>query len=226
MTDSSLYLSKANTYFSAPRMDLIRMIPVNPENRILELGAGTGDTLLKIKELMLAKEVVGIELLPIANSHQSNSLIDKFIIGDIESMKLPLLENYFDIILCGDVLEHLVNPWKVVEVLTQHLKPNGVFVVSIPNFRDLKTLTKIFINGDFGYESMGVLDRTHLRFFCKKNILQLLTTTQLQPQSIIPSFIKNPNQKHRKTLSNLTFGLLEEFLTIQYLIIAKKVAPN
>jgi tRNA G46 methylase TrmB len=58
-----MYELKNEVYFKASRMDLISLIPKNSENKILEVGMGGGNTLLTIKELNLAAEVVGVELI-------------------------------------------------------------------------------------------------------------------------------------------------------------------
>ena len=99
-----MYEDKNKLYFSNPRIDLINLIPGNKENKVLEIGAGSCDTLIEIKNLKLAVEVVGVELMNLENSQQNNPLIDRLIIGNIENIELDLPEDYFDVILCGDVL--------------------------------------------------------------------------------------------------------------------------
>src|SRR5688500_1573546 len=110
-----IYKGKEKTYYTNIRYDLLKFISNNPDNKILEVGAGGGDTLVTIKEKGLASEVVGIELNRVQGSNQNHAAIDRFIYGNIESMEIDLPKNYFDIILCGDVLEHLIDPWKSVE---------------------------------------------------------------------------------------------------------------
>lgn len=219
------YDIKDKDYFTGTRIDLIQLLPNNPEQKVLEIGAGGGDTITYIKKNNLAKEVMGLELFEIPNSNQSNPAIDKFVLGNIEQMDVPAEENYFDVIICGDVLEHLIDPWAVVEKLTKYLKVGGVMIASLPNVREMNTLIKIAVLGDFRYkEEGGVLDKTHLRFFCKKNIIDLLTTAKLKPVYNCPSFKYNPSQKSRKIMNMLTLGLFQNFLTFQHLVISKKTA--
>lgn len=220
----SLYTEKATKYYTNIRFDLIKLLPVNPEARVLELGAGGGDTLLEIKRQNLAKEVVGIELMDIPNSNQSNPSIDKFLISNIETDPIPFANSYFDAILIGDVLEHLVNPWQSIEKLSKYLKRNGIFIVSIPNIRFISSFTKIFIKGDFGYEAQGLFDKTHLRFFCKKNIKQMFSTDSLKVDSITPiDKLWDDGKVYKKNIFNkITFGKFEEFLTVQYIVVARK----
>ncbi len=69
----------------------------------------------------------------------------------------------FDYIILGDVLEHLIDPWKIVNELKQYLKKDGYLVSSIPNIMHVSVLRNLVL-GNFTYEDSGILDKTHLRF--------------------------------------------------------------
>lgn len=219
----NFYSEKETLYFSRPRYDLIKLLPNNPNNKILELGSGGGDTLIEIKNRKLASEVAGIELVEIPGSNQSNKLIDKFIIANVEQTTLLLLEAHYDIILIGDVLEHLENPWQTVTNLSSYLKPGGIFIASVPNIRFFTAMYKIYVKGDFGYKESGLFDKTHLRFFCKKNIIQLFTKPFLKIENIIPVESVRDDKPYWSTINKITFRIFEELLTVQYIITAKKI---
>jgi 2-polyprenyl-3-methyl-5-hydroxy-6-metoxy-1,4-benzoquinol methylase len=214
------YEEKDITYFNSARRDLIELIPNNKNNKILELGPGGGDTLIAIKKMGIAKEVIGIELMQLPESNQLHPDIDRMIFGNIEEIKLDLPENHFDVIVIGDVLEHLIDPWMVVGKLTRHLKRGGIFIASIPNIRH--GYFKVFLKGDFSYTQDGLFDRTHLRWFCKKNMIDLLTTKELKVDALYPNFHNTPHLAHVKRKNKLTFGIFEEFLALQYFLIARK----
>ncbi len=219
------YITKAPEYFSNIRFDIISLIPRDPAQKILEVGAGSGNTLVYIKENNIAKEVMGIELMKIPGSNQENSLIDKFQIANIETEEIPAEEEYFDVILCADVLEHLVDPWSAVEKISKYLRKDGLLIMSIPNLREWKTLFRVVFKGEFNYQTDGgIMDRTHLRFFCKKNMSSLLTTSHLEPVYSKPNFMLKsvPKGRKRRMLNLISFRLFEDFLTVQYLFIAKK----
>ncbi|MHA4808701.1 class I SAM-dependent methyltransferase [Flavitalea flava] len=219
------YSVKKVDYFSNVRRDIISLIPAIPGQKILEIGAGSGNTLLYIKESHLAAEVMGVELMKIPGSNQEHPSIDKFQIANIEQEEINAEENYFDVILCPDVLEHLVDPWSAVEKISRHLKKGGLLIVSVPNLREWKTLAKIIFRGQFNYQpDGGIMDRTHLRFFCRKNVIQLVTTPNLTPISCKPNFMLKvmTEARKRRIFNRLTFRLLEDFLTVQFLVIARK----
>jgi 2-polyprenyl-3-methyl-5-hydroxy-6-metoxy-1,4-benzoquinol methylase len=215
------YDNKEKDYFTGTRLDVISLLPNNPNQKILEIGAGGGDTITYIKKNKLAKEVVGFELFEIPNSNQLNPEIDRFIFGNIESSDILEEENYFDVIILADVLEHLLDPWNVFLKVKKYLKKDGVILVSLPNVREINTLLKIAILGDFRYNEGGVLDKTHLRFFCKKNMMKMLNTEHTHIISSHPSFKFNKDQWKRKLYNSFSFGLFEEFLTFQYLFLVK-----
>lgn len=215
------YIGKPSDYFSHSRRDIISMIPPGLYNNVLEIGAGGGDTLLEIKRLGLAKNIYGIELMAIPNSHQKSNEFSQFIIGNVEQMEIPFSEGFFDLIICGDVLEHLVDPWALVHRINSLLAKNGNLVTSIPNIRIKSAFYKIFLKGDFGYTPDGTFDKTHLRFFCKKNMVDMLNVKGLEIQNIKRNFDFNPNSKG-KYFDLITFSLLEEFLALQFLFLLKK----
>ena len=219
------YIKKEPNYFTHTRLDIISVLPVDPEQKILEIGAGAGDTLVYIKENHLASEVMGVEHVTIPGSNQQYQGIDKFQIANIENEEIDAPKNYFDVIICADVLEHLSDPWKAINKITGHLKPGGLIVASIPNIREWKALGKIFFKGTFSYEDAGgIMDKTHLRFFCKRDMLQLLNTDQLSPVFCKPNFLMKsvPKGKKRRIINMLSLGLFKDFLAVQYIIIAKK----
>jgi len=146
---------KKYIYQQQPRKELLELIPLENRNgSMLEIGAGAGDTLLYAKENSFARDIYGVELFQIKGSNQESNIFSDFIIGNIETMTLPFEHSQFDVIVCGDVLEHLIDPSETLKQLKKYLKPNGVIIASIPNIREFETMKKIFFQGDF----KGVLE--------------------------------------------------------------------
>lgn len=209
----SLYEQKSRSYFSSSRNSIAALVSQG-KHRVLDIGCGNGALLLSLKEQGKASEIVGIEI----NNLQALDGIDNYIIGDIESLQLPYPKEYFDVIICADVLEHLKDPWDTLKRLTFFLKPNGKFIISLPNIREIRTLGQIAFRGDFAYSERGILDKTHLRFFCKRNMLEIVNAAGLRVSDIYPAM-----GLKRTTLNQVTFKLLEECLAIQYVIVASRI---
>lgn len=118
--------------------------------------------------------MVGIDLFEDVENRDNYKKLDKFIFGDIQQLELEEYKNYFDIIILADVIEHLTEPKPVLEKIKNYLKDDGKLILSIPNIRHYTAIYKIFFKGDFKYEDRGLFDYTHLRFYCKKNIIELV----------------------------------------------------
>jgi 2-polyprenyl-3-methyl-5-hydroxy-6-metoxy-1,4-benzoquinol methylase len=212
------YLGKAPQYFANARTEILPLLP-DFSPHVLELGCGSGATLKWLKANRYCSHTCGVELFKDAAALARDG-VDIVINGDIESMELDLAANHFDLILCLDVLEHLVDPWRVMQRLVGYLKPGGTIIVSIPNIRNWRALLPLLFAGRWEYADTGILDRTHLRFFTRHSALALVqgSGVQLRAMHRLP-LATSPKSR----IANLaTLGLFKEFLTLQYLIAAEK----
>lgn len=94
------------------------------------------------------------------------------IVADLED-PLGDMGGPFDAIVCGDVLEHLRDPLAALLALKAKLTPDGVIVISVPNVAHLWMRLSL-LAGRFNYTDRGLLDRTHLRFFTRRTLLDFL----------------------------------------------------
>jgi 2-polyprenyl-3-methyl-5-hydroxy-6-metoxy-1,4-benzoquinol methylase len=215
------YLQKNDTYFNKIRYDIVKLISGN-NLKILEIGAGHCDTLVYLKEKKIAKEVVAVELIRKFGSNQDSVNLDKLIICKIEDLNINEYKNYFDIIIFADVLEHLIEPWDVLENSKKMLKDNGKIIVSLPNIRFYESFISIILKGRFPYSDQGLFDITHMRFFCKNDMNIMFSKLNFFIEKQYPIF-KLANKIGRAYILNfITFGLFEEFLSLQYVTVLKK----
>jgi 2-polyprenyl-3-methyl-5-hydroxy-6-metoxy-1,4-benzoquinol methylase len=212
------YEKKDSDYYSNVRHDLISLIDESKKGlKVLEIGAAYGATLYHLKSCKIAEEVVGIDLFEDAKNKDKYLPLDTFIFGNIESLDISKYDNYFDIVILADVLEHLIEPKIALEKIYKTAKPNGEILVSMPNVRHYSVLNQVFLKGDFKYEESGILDYTHYRFYCKKNIIALLESSGLITQQIVSSIRVYKGKSISKIINKLTFGIFEEFFSVQYL---------
>ena len=211
------YRSTDPTYYGTVRQDLLSMLPSRGGLRLLELGAGDGATLREAKRRGLAAYVAGIDLM---TPLQGSPAIDTYVSGDVEAMALELPPASFDAVLAGDVLEHLADPWTMVRRLADLLKPGGVFIASVPNIRNHRALAPLLLHGDFRYDRAGILDRTHLRFFCRRNAEELLTQAGLRVEAVEEN-MGAYGLRHR-LLDTLTLRLCHDFFVFQFRLRAVK----
>lgn len=164
--------SAESIYFRAPRAEMLPFVPTSAD-RVLEVGCAEGAFGAALKQRAGA-EVWGIEMNELA-AEQAAAVLDEVLTGDVDEQAMTLPDNHFDVIVCNDVLEHLVNPLDTLTLLRRKLRAGGVVVASIPNIRYFPALREILLRRDFPAEDAGVFDRTHLRFFTRKSIVRMFT---------------------------------------------------
>jgi 2-polyprenyl-3-methyl-5-hydroxy-6-metoxy-1,4-benzoquinol methylase len=211
----SSYAVKDSEYFSLARAEILPLLPQTTEN-VLELGCGAGATLRWLKTVRDVKTATGIELMP-EPAERARSVADAVYCQDIEVDGMPSFKTKFDTVLCLDVLEHLRDPWGVLKDLVNHAVPHGVFIFSIPNVRNWKVTWNLVAKGRFEYQDHGILDRTHVRFFVRKSMIELVESAGLECIAIVPRL-----SKKGEFLNSLSLNLLSEHLAAQYLISARR----
>lgn len=199
-----------------PRADLIELIPQGM-SRILDVGCGIGKTGQLLRERGF-EEIFGVEI-NIDAGEQAKPHYKKVIIGDIEKDRLPFSKGFFDCILYGDVLEHLIDPWSVLKSHKEILKDNGIIICSIPNIRHYKVLKPLILKGRWEYADLGIMDRTHLRFFTLKTIEAMFQETDFEIKKLIK---KKLCSTRMKLINRLFFNHLIDFLVVQYRIVGVK----
>ena len=213
-------------YYNNPRVDLIGMIKEerNEPIRVLEIGCGTGATLLQIKRKFPNAQVYGLELQEEVVKWGAKLL--PIVCGNVEDRKLDYPDAFFDYIIMGDVLEHLVNPEDTLAYLKKFLKKKGYVLTSIPNIQHFTVILPLLF-GEFEYVNSGVLDRTHLRFFTLKSILNMFERLEYVVEDIYPNALESfvgpwadeMLQKLCAISDNINY---QDFITLQYRVKARK----
>lgn len=133
-----------------------------PENKnILDIGCSSGNlgaTLIKDKRA----KVIGIDIDKNDVELAKKQLTEAKVV-DIEEEDFSNLGK-FDVIIMADVIEHLVDPVKVLKKIKDNLKSNGVFIFSVPNMAN-STIRMKLLSGRFEYKDWGLLDKTHIHFY-------------------------------------------------------------
>jgi SAM-dependent methyltransferase len=216
MTDALglLYADKADTYFDRVRAEILPLFPGGSVDRVLEVGCGSGDTLAYLQTNGRCRWTCGVELFPEA-AEIARGRLDETYEGNIEQIDLPIAPASVDVVLCLDVLEHLVDPWTTASRLARLLKPGGVLIASIPNVRHFRVVLPLLFRGRWEYGPFGLMDRTHLRFFTEQSATQLLRQAGLRVDAVHKSGL---DSLHKRAAVMLSAGLLEPLLVFQYLI--------
>lgn len=147
--------------------------------RVLDVGCGIGENARFAR--MRGAHVTGIEPNPSARalaSRVAHEVLDVDI-EDAGALATGLGQRRFDLLLLGDVLEHLRDPGATLKRLLQHVDAEGHVIVSLPNVASWPIRLQL-ARGRFDYTPSGILDRTHLRFFTLESATQLLRDAGLE----------------------------------------------
>lgn len=173
-----------SVYYRSPRLDMMARLRGAPRV-MLDVGCGAGATGAAVKERFPGAQVVGIEINADAAALASDR-IDRVIVDNVETLDFAqagFAPHGIDVAFFPDVLEHLYDPWKLLERLRAFLTPDAHVVASIPNVRNLWLLLQL-MGGNWDYAEEGLLDVTHVRFFTKKSVIQLFEQTGYRVDSI------------------------------------------
>ena len=164
-----VYAHRYGDLYESAREDLIVHVPLDSRD-ILDIGCANGlfGQMLKNRQRCV---VTGIEC-DTELVNMAKARLDNVISGDIEEIIDRGSLGRFDCILCGDLLEHLNNPWKVVGGLKRHLKKGGLFIASVPNIANWAIIYEM-LKGRWDYVPFSILSGTHLRFFTKHSLKEL-----------------------------------------------------
>lgn len=211
-----MYVTKHTEYFSLEREMFKEAVKEN-NLKILDIGCGTG-----ILGAFYTKNqnctVYGIEINESAYTAAKQNLHD-VIKGNVEVIDLPYEDNFFDVVIMGDVLEHLINPVGTLEKILKVLKPSGRIYITVPNIRYWRVVLDLAFKDSWDYQSWGILDYTHLRFYTKSSIVRMLKANKIEVRNA-KWVIQKPSKSH--ILNKLTFGLFEGFLASHTFVIIEK----
>jgi 2-polyprenyl-3-methyl-5-hydroxy-6-metoxy-1,4-benzoquinol methylase len=171
--------------YQGGRPDLARVLDAIPEHieecDVLDVGCADGSLAADLLSRGAAS-VVGIEPDP-SRAKAARQTCQEVIALPIE-LALPQLEGrQFDMLVAADVLEHLVDPWVVIQQLAPLLRRDGIALISVPNAANARVILQLLICRDWAYRDSGLFDRTHLRWFGRRSLRQLIESANLRPAS-------------------------------------------
>lgn len=149
---------------------ILDMLAALPPSEVLDLGCSTG--LLAAHARAAGHHVTGVD-------RQEHPLVrdrtDVFARADLEHGIPAEVGSGFDVVVAGDVIEHLADPRRALGEIRRVLRPGGQVLLSVPNVGHWYPRARAAM-GIFGYDRRGILDETHLRFFTRTTLRRLVTT--------------------------------------------------
>jgi 2-polyprenyl-3-methyl-5-hydroxy-6-metoxy-1,4-benzoquinol methylase len=143
---------------------------VGEGKRVLDIGCSSG----YLARPLVARgcTVVGIEQDPVA-AEEAREVCAEVLVGDAETIDLPFEPASFDVVLCGDLIEHLRDPESFLARVRPLLRADGRLVLTTPNVANWANRLGL-LAGRWRYTDRGILDRTHLHLFTRATLVETL----------------------------------------------------
>jgi SAM-dependent methyltransferase len=170
-------ISEEKNYFTPVLNDLLKRIDAR-NSKILDVGCGTG---IFLKPLVLAgcSDLYGVD-----GSHgfMERALKRGYknisVVSDLNINCLPFDCKQFDLVVCKDVFEHLLNPKHVLAEICRVVKDDGLVLFHVPNHFPLEGRLKFLVRNDidtfkyFSGESRWTFP--HIRFYEYRDLIKTL----------------------------------------------------
>ena len=155
--------------------------PLVPEGaNVLDVGCATGSLATLLRDVRGAR-VIGIEPDPVRAALAAERGIDVRV--GVLSPEITQALGVFDVVLYVDVLEHLIDPLGELANALPLIAPGGALIISVPNVAHWSVRWNL-LRGRFNYTDTGLMDATHLRWFTRNSIIELLSKAGIKPVSV------------------------------------------
>jgi 2-polyprenyl-3-methyl-5-hydroxy-6-metoxy-1,4-benzoquinol methylase len=216
MVEAHGYADKLEQYFIGERRDIVDRLPEDRVCSVLEIGCGDGSTGALARKMGKCDRYVGVELMS-GPAEVARTRLDTVYIADIEQFELPDPPASYDVLIASEVLEHLVDPWRVLSRLRTALKPGALVFASSPNIAHHSTI-HMLLRGDWKLEDSGRMDRTHLRWFTPRTYEEMFQKCGYEVVSI--ESVAAPRLKPR--LFNFVTGKRFDYLFMSQIFITAR----
>lgn len=184
--------------------------------RALDVGCSSG--YLSERLAAAGYAVVGLEYAAGA-ARGAERFCEQVLVGDVETMELPFEQASFDLVMCGDVIEHLRDPGAALARLRPLLRPGGRLVLSTPNVANW-ALRLSLLFGRFRYSDRGLLDRTHTHLFTRATLVECLEAAGYRVEQLAFT-VPTPLGGLADRAAHAIGRLRPSFFAYQLLVVAK-----
>lgn len=215
--------SPKKTAYTFLRADIISLITIKPK-LVLDVGCSNGVFLEFAKKKLGANFTTGIEC-DHELIHEARQKADEIVEADLDYLDVGVLgERRFDLIVLADVLEHTKDPVSVLREVLKAATENAEIIISLPNIQHW-TAIKNLIGGVWPQRERGLFDKTHLRFFTLRSIVDLAAECGLQIESMHRNYriLDAMTSRINRFSHVLGFWPFAPYFTYQYVVRLRRV---
>lgn len=208
--------------YTGDRDDLLSLLPSDVTGAALDVGCSTGALGRRLKERSGGRiEVTGIELEPEYATEASINLDECFNTDAAAGLEqLRTQGRRFDVVVLADILEHLEDPWSAFDMAVEMVRPGGHVLLSLPNVAHWTTFASL-LGGRWPRRSRGIHDATHLRFFARRDVEELMN----RGSAVLAGYRRVYRVTERPVGINRAAGLiawvLPDLFTYQFLAVSR-----
>jgi 2-polyprenyl-3-methyl-5-hydroxy-6-metoxy-1,4-benzoquinol methylase len=147
---------------------LERLGDLKKDSRVLDIGSGSGAMGRELGNLGF-KSIEAIEINEDARNNTKSYYSSIF--TNIE--EVLTIKNRYNLIFLLDIIEHLSDPQNYLGKVLDLAEDDATILISVPNITHWSIRLSILF-GQFDYTERGILDRTHLHFFTKKHLQEMI----------------------------------------------------
>jgi 2-polyprenyl-3-methyl-5-hydroxy-6-metoxy-1,4-benzoquinol methylase len=148
--------------------DLVTAIPLSART-VIDIGCGGGAIGAAYLRRNPRARMLGVDI-DRESVAMAQTRLTEAAYCDVQTEPFPFdLSEGVDCLVYGDVLEHLADPWAVLARHAELLNPDGTVLVCFPNVEHWSIAYRL-LKGEFDYDEIGLLDRTHLRWFTPRTM--------------------------------------------------------
>lgn len=208
-------------YDSSERPEIVPFVPEGTTS-VLDVGCGNGGfgALLRAR-FGPGLRLVGIEPMEAARAAAGTRGFDVVLPGYFPDALDAGTGERFACIVFNDVLEHILDPQQALEAARDHLAPGGVVVASLPSILYLPVLARVVLRRRWDYTDAGTLDRTHVRFFTRANMVELFVAAGYAVERV--QGVNNEWYTGRWGRVRRLAPLFGQFQWLQFAIVARPV---
>jgi 2-polyprenyl-3-methyl-5-hydroxy-6-metoxy-1,4-benzoquinol methylase len=189
----------------SPNMIILNLLPAG--KKVLDVGCASGYMAARLTKK--GCQVYGIEIDREA-ARKAQRCCRKVVNANVEEVvKLPFSKGFFDVIIYGDILEHLRRPDLVLARFRKYLANGGIVIASIPNIARVENRLRLVL-GKFDYQESGIMKEDHLRFFTLETARKMFQETGYKIQKILPTGL------------GARLRIFPTLFAFQFIVIAKK----